>query len=85
MCKHKHLDQRSLQTNATTKKKLTLEAEKYISKIVLTTTSNPSTSSNMKTTQLFEEYWAIKRNYFTPKVTWRIIRKCAPLHTCTRK
>ena len=23
-----------------------------------------------------KEYWAIKRNHFPPKVTWRIIKKC---------
>ena len=30
-------------------------------------------------TELSKEYWAIKRNHFTPIVTWRIIRKCAPI------
>ena len=29
-------------------------------------------------TELSKEYWTIKCNHFTPKVTWRIIRKCAP-------
>ena len=36
-------------------------------------------------TELSKEYWTIKRNHFTPKVTWRIIWKCAPFNTATRK
>ena len=36
-------------------------------------------------TELSKEYWAIKRNHFTPIVTWRIIRKCAPFNTTKRK
>ena len=35
-------------------------------------------------TELSKEYWTIKRNHFTPKVTWRIIRKCAPFNTTKR-
>ena len=34
---------------------------------------------------LSKEYWAIKRNHFTPKVTWRIIRKYIPFNTTKRK
>ena len=36
-------------------------------------------------TELSKEYWTIKRKHFTPKVTWRIIRKCAPFNTTKRK
>ena len=36
-------------------------------------------------TELSKEYWTIKRNHFIPKVTWRIIRKCAPFNTTKRK
>ena len=36
-------------------------------------------------TELSKEYWAIKRNHFTPVVTWRIIRKCAPFNTTKRR
>ena len=36
-------------------------------------------------TELSKEYWTIKRNHFTPMVTWRIIRKCAPFNTTKRK
>ena len=36
-------------------------------------------------TELSKEYWAIKRNHFTPIVTWRIIRKCSPFNTTKRK
>ena len=36
-------------------------------------------------TELSKEYWTIKRNHFTPKVTWRITRKCAPFNTTKRK
>ena len=35
--------------------------------------------------ELSKEYWTIKRNHFTQKVTWRIIRKCAPFNTTKRK
>ena len=36
-------------------------------------------------TELSKEYWTIKRNHFTPKVTWRIIRKFALFNTTKRK
>ena len=36
-------------------------------------------------TELPKEYWTIKRNHFTPKVTWRIIKKCTPFNTTKRK
>ena len=36
-------------------------------------------------TKLSKEYWAIKRNHFTPIITWRIIRKCATFNTTKRK
>ena len=36
-------------------------------------------------TELSKEYWATKRNHFTTKVTWRIIRKCIPFNTTKRK
>ena len=36
-------------------------------------------------TELSKEYWTIKHNHFTPKVTWRIIRKCKPFNTTKRK
>ena len=36
-------------------------------------------------TELSQEYWTIKRNHFTPKATWRIIKKCAPFNTTKRK
>ena len=36
-------------------------------------------------TELSQEYWKIKHNHFTPEVTWRIIRKCAPFNTTKRK
>ena len=35
--------------------------------------------------ELSKGYWTIKRNHFTPKVTWRIIRKCTPFNTTKRK
>ena len=31
-------------------------------------------------TELSKEYWTIKRKHFTPKFTWRIIRKGAPFN-----
>ena len=50
---------------------------------------NHTKSFNLKhyenDTTLSKEYWAIKRNHFTPKVTWRIIKKCAPFNTTKRK
>ena len=36
-------------------------------------------------TELSKEYWTIKRNHFILKVTWKIIRKCAPFNTAKRK
>ena len=36
-------------------------------------------------TELSKEYWTIKRKHFTPKVKWRMIRKCAPFNTTKRK
>ena len=36
-------------------------------------------------TELSKEYWKIKHNHFTPTVTWRVIRKCAPFNTTKRK
>ena len=36
-------------------------------------------------TELSKEYWTMKRNHFTPIVTWRIIRKRAPFNTTKKK
>ena len=36
-------------------------------------------------TELSKEYWAIKRNHFIPKVTWRIIRKYSSFNAPKRK
>ena len=51
--------------------------------------SNHTKSFNLEhyenDTELSKEYWSIKRNHFTPKVTWRIIRKCTPFNTTKRK
>ena len=51
--------------------------------------SNHTKSFNLEhyenDTELSKEYWTIKRNHFTPKVTWRIIRKRAPFNTTKRK
>ena len=38
-----------------------------------------------KDTELSKEYSTIKHNHFTPKFTWRIVRKCAPFNTTKRK
>ena len=35
--------------------------------------------------KLSKEYWAMKCNHFTPKGTWIIIHKCAPLNTIKKK
>ena len=35
--------------------------------------------------ELSKKYWTIKRDHFTPKVTWRIKRKCTPFNTTKRK
>ena len=52
----------------------------------LTTTQNHSTLNTMKTTENYlKNTGTIKRNHFIPKVTWRIIRKCAPFNTTKRK
>ena len=36
-------------------------------------------------TGLSTKYWTTKPNHFTPKATWRIIRKRAPINTTKRK
>ena len=36
-------------------------------------------------TKLSKEYWTIKRNYFTPKVSWSVVMKCASFNTTKRK
>ena len=38
-----------------------------------------------KDTELTKEYWTIKRNRFTSKVTWITIRKFTPFNTTKRK
>ena len=38
-----------------------------------------------KDTELTKEYWTIKRNRFTSKVTWITIRKSTPFNTTKRK
>ena len=35
---------------------------------------------NLEHTKLSKEYWTTKHNHFTPKVTWKIIRKCTPFN-----
>ena len=51
--------------------------------------SNPTKSFKLehyeKGIELSKEYWTIKCNNFRPKVTWEIIRKCAPFNTTKRK
>ena len=51
--------------------------------------SNHTKSFNLEyyenDTELYKECWEIKGNYFIPKVTWRIIKKCAPFNTTKRK
>ena len=36
-------------------------------------------------TELSKELWQIKMKNYTPKITWRIIRKCLPYNYNTRK
>ena len=51
--------------------------------------SNHTKSFNLEhyenDTELSKEYWTIKCNHFTQKVTWRIIRKFAFFNTTKRK
>ena len=35
---------------------------------------------NLEHTKLSKVYWTTKHNHFTPKVTWKIIRKCTPFN-----
>ena len=51
----------------------------------LTISQNHSTSNTKKSTRNYLKNWTIKQNHFTSKVTWRIIRKCAPFNTTKRK
>ena len=58
--------------------KFTLELQKNHSKIDSTTKQNPLPMKIIQMTELSKEYWDIKRNNFTAKVTWNIVRECPP-------
>ena len=76
---------KTCRTSSTTNKKFTQEPPKQI----LNRFNNHTKSFNLEhyenDTELSKEYWTIKRKHFIPKVTWRIIKKCAPFNTTKRK
>ena len=99
-CRNKNnclLDGKNLTTNIIYEAQIMLHQLNYKQKIYIGTTEtdfkhrfiNHIKSFNLEHyenyTELSKEYWTIKRNHFTPKVTWRIIRKCAPFNTTKRK
>ena len=88
---------KSLTSNIIYEAQITLNQLNYKQKIYLGTAetdfkhrlSNHTKSFNLEhyenDTELSKEYWTIKCNHFTQKVTWRIIRKCAFFNTTKRK
>ena len=61
-----------------------MELGKQVSNTDLIISRNSAISKSMKMKQLSKEYWATN-SHFTLKVTWRIIRKCAPFNITKRK
>ena len=99
-CRNKNncpLDGKCLTPNINYQAQITSNQLNYKQKIYIGTAetdfkhrfNNPTKSFNLEhyenDTELSKEYWEIKRNDFTPKVTWRIIKKCAPFNTTKRK
>ena len=90
---NRHLDGKCLTPNIIYEAQITSNQLNYKQKIYIGTAEtdfkhrfNDHTKSfNLEhyenDTELSKEYWTIKRNHFTPTVTWRIIRKCGPFST----
>ena len=88
---------KSLTSNIIYEAQITLNQLNYKRKIYLGTTetdfkqrfSNHTKSFNLEhyenDTELSKEYWTIKRTNFIPKISWRIISKCATFNTTKRK
>ena len=100
ICRNKNnfpLDAKSLTPNIIYKAQITSKQLNYKQKIYTGTTethlkhrfNNHTKSFNLEQykndTELSKEYWTIKRNHFTPRVTWGIMRKCTPFNTTKRK
>ena len=99
-CRNKNncpLDGKCLTPNIIYEAQITSNQRNYKQKVYIGTAetdfkhrfNNHTKSFNLEhyenDTELSKEYWTIKRNHFIPKVTWRIIRKCAPFNTTKRK
>ena len=99
-CRNKNncpLDGKCLTSNIIYEAQITSNQRNYKQKVYIGTAetdfkhrfNNHTKSFNLEhyenDTELSKEYWTIKRNHFIPKVTWRIIRKCAPFNTTKRK
>ena len=87
------LDGKCLTPNIICEAQITSNQLNYNQKIYIGTTqtefkrrfNNHANSFNLEhyenDTELSKEYWTRKRNHVTPKVSWRIIRKCGPFNT----
>ena len=99
-CRNKNncpLDGKCLTPNIIYEEQITSNQLSYKQKIYIGTAetdfkhsfSNHTKSFNLEhyenDTELSKEYWAIKPNHFTLKVTWIIIRKCTSFNTTKRK
>ena len=99
-CRNKNncpLDGKCLTPNIIYEAQITSNQLNYKQKVYIGTTethfkhrsNNHTKSFNLESyendTELSKEYWTIKRKHFTPKVTWRIIRKCTAFNTTKRK
>ena len=99
-CKSKNncpLYGKSLTSNIIYEAQITLNQLNYKQKIYIAAAetdfklrfNNHTKSFNLEhyenDTELSKEYWTIKRTHFIPKITWRIIRKCATFNTTKRK
>ena len=99
-CRNKNncpLDRKCLTPNIIYEAQITSNQLNYKQKVYIETAetdfkhrfNNHTKSFNLENyendTELSEEYWTIKHKHFTPKVTWRIIRKCTAFNTTKRK
>ena len=99
-CRHKNncpLDEKCLTPNIIYEAQITWDELNYKQKIYIGTAetefkhrfNNHTKLFNLEhyenDTELSKEYWTIKRNHFTSKVSLRIIRKCTPFNTTNRK
>ena len=62
-----------------------MELRKNLSKGAYTTIIYLSEMNFIKTKKLSNEFWQLKMKNYTPKIIWRIVRKCPPYNYNSRK